>query len=52
MENFTNEPIDISALPRYEAVNLNVLQPKYWNVILFNIVATFLIIGVVLAVII
>ena len=52
MENFTNEPIDISALPRYEAVNLNALQPKYWNVILFNIVATFLIIGVVLAVII
>ena len=51
MENFTNEPIDISALPRYEAVNLNVLQPKYWNVILFNIAATFLIIGVVLAVI-
>ena len=52
MENFTNEPIDISALPRYEVVNLNALQPKYWNVILFNIVATFLIIGVVLAVII
>lgn len=51
MENFTNEPIDISALPRYEAVNLNALQSKYWNVILFNIVATFLIIGVVLAVI-
>ena len=51
MENFTNEPIDISALPRYEAVNLNALQPKYWNVILFNIVATFLIIGVVLVVI-
>ena len=51
MENFTNEPIDISALPRYEAVNLNALQPKYWNVILFNIAATFLIIGVVLAVI-
>lgn len=51
MENFTNEPIDISSLPRYEAVNLNALQPKYWNVILFNIVATFLIIGVVLAII-
>lgn len=51
MENFTNEPIDISALPRYEAVNLNVLQPKYWNVILFNIGITFLIIGIVLGVI-
>jgi membrane protein YdbS with pleckstrin-like domain len=51
MENFTNEPIEISALPRYEAVKLNALQPKYWNVILFNIGATFLIIGIVLAVI-
>lgn len=51
MQNFTNEPIDISALPRYEAVNLNALQPKYWNVILFNIAAIFLIIGVVLAII-
>lgn len=51
MENFTNEPIDISALPRYEAVNLNALQPKYWNVILFNIGITFLIIGIVLGVI-
>lgn len=51
MENFTNKPIDISALPRYEAVNLNVLQPKYWNVILLNIGITFLIIGIVLAVI-
>ena len=52
MENFTNEPIDISALPRYEAVNLNALQPKYWNVILLNIAAIFLIIGIALAVII
>lgn len=52
MENFTNEPIDISALPRYETVKLNALQPKYWNVILFNIGITFLIIGIVLGVII
>ena len=52
MQNFTNEPIDISALPRYEAVKLNALQPKYWNVILLNIAAIFLIIGIALAVII
>lgn len=52
MKDFTNEPIDITALPRYEEVKLNALQPKYWNVILFNIVAIFLIIGVALAVII
>jgi membrane protein YdbS with pleckstrin-like domain len=51
MENFTNEPIDISTLPRYEALKLNALQPKYWNVILFNIGITFLIIGIVLGVI-
>lgn len=52
MENFTNEPIDITALPKYEAVKLNALQPKYWNVILLNISAIFLIIGIALAVII
>lgn len=51
MENFTNEPIDITALPRYEEVKLNALQPKYWNVILLNIAAIFLIIVIVLAVI-
>ncbi|MCZ8332116.1 MAG: PH domain-containing protein [Flavobacterium sp.] len=51
MENFTNEPIDITNLPRYETVNLNALQPKYWNVILLNITAIFLIIGIALAVI-
>ncbi|TDP59345.1 PH domain-containing protein [Flavobacterium dankookense] len=52
MQNFTNEPIDISALPRYEEVKLNALQPKYWNVILLNISAIFLIIGIASAVII
>ena len=52
MKNFTNEPIDITALPRYETVKLNALQPKYWNVILLNIAAIFLIIGIALAVII
>lgn len=52
MKDFTNEPIDITALPRYETVKLNALQPKYWNVILFNISAAFLIIGIVLGVII
>jgi membrane protein YdbS with pleckstrin-like domain len=51
MENFTNEPIDITTLPRYEAVHLNALQPKYWNVILLNIAVIFLIIGIALAVI-
>lgn len=51
MKDFTNEPIDISALPRYEEVKLNALQPKYWNVILLNIAAIFLLIGIASAVI-
>ncbi len=51
MKDFTNEPIDVTALPRYETVSLNVLKPKYWNVILFNIGVTFLIIGIALALI-
>ena len=51
MENFTNELIDITALPRYEAVKLNDLQPKYWNVILLNIAAIFLIIGIALVIV-
>ncbi|MGL2963756.1 PH domain-containing protein [Flavobacterium sp. RSB2_4_14] len=41
MQNFTNEPIDIAALPRYEAVNLNKLHSKYWKVILINILLVY-----------
>jgi membrane protein YdbS with pleckstrin-like domain len=41
MQNFTNEPIDIAALPRYETVNLNKLHSKYWTVILINTILVF-----------
>ena len=53
MQNFTNEPIDIAALPRYEKVNLNKLHSKYWKVILINTILVFTImtVSVVLGVI-
>jgi membrane protein YdbS with pleckstrin-like domain len=41
MLNFTNEPIDIADLPRYETVNLNKLHSKYWTVILINTILVF-----------
>lgn len=34
MENFTNETIDTSNLPRYEAVALTKLHPSYWKEVL------------------
>jgi len=46
MQNFTNEPIDIAALPRYETVNLNKLHSKYWKVILINTILVFTIMTV------
>ena len=36
MENYINEPIDLSALPRFEDVRLTRLQPSYLKVIWFN----------------
>lgn len=46
MEKFTNEPIDISSLPRYEDVKLDTLHANYWKVILLNICITLLIISI------
>lgn len=45
MEHFINDTIDISSLPRFEEVKLSPLQKRYWLVILFNIVITFLLIA-------
>lgn len=42
MENFTNEIIDTKALPRFEAVQLSPIDPKYWQVILLSISGFFL----------
>jgi uncharacterized protein len=43
MENFTNETINISELPKFEAVQFAVLHKSYWKVILINIIGFFLI---------
>lgn len=45
MENFTNETIDTTQLPRYEAVAFSVLHSNYWKVTLINVFLFFLIIG-------
>lgn len=37
MTEFTNETIDTDSLPKYEEVQLNPLNSKYWNVMLINI---------------
>lgn len=37
MDNFSNEPIDITALPRYQEVQLDPMHPDYWKVIVWNI---------------
>ncbi|MBP6558022.1 MAG: PH domain-containing protein [Flavobacterium sp.] len=46
MENFTNETIDTSNLPRYEAVELTKLHPSYWKEVLVSKGLLLLIIGV------
>jgi uncharacterized protein len=43
MENFTNETINISELPKFETVQFTVLHKFYWKVILINIIGFFLI---------
>lgn len=50
MENFTNETIDTSALPRYEAVALTKLHSNYWKEILLSRGLLFLLLGIVLGI--
>ncbi|WP_269222910.1 PH domain-containing protein [Flavobacterium sp. IMCC34518] len=45
MEDFTNETIDTTQLPKFEDVSLSVLHPDYWKVTLINLAVFFLIIG-------
>ncbi len=45
MENFTNETIDTTQLPRFEDVALTPLHPSYWKVIVANLAFFFLIVG-------
>ena len=46
MENFTNETIDTTQLPKFEEVEFSVLHPNYWKVILISLSVFFLIIGI------
>jgi len=48
MQEFTNEVIELELLPKYEEVNLNAPDPKYWKVILINIFIFFGLIATIL----
>lgn len=41
MENFTNETIDTTKLPKFEEVVFSKLQPAYWKIILIQIAMLF-----------
>lgn len=47
MQDFTNHNIDLSQLPKYETVDLNQLNNKYWRVILLNIAVFMLFLALV-----
>lgn len=49
MENFTNETIDTSKLPRFEEVEFTHLHPSYWKVVLISMGIFFTILGIGLA---
>ena len=42
MNEFTNNPIDINQLPKFEEVKLKGLHPKYVNVLFFNFAFIFI----------
>jgi membrane protein YdbS with pleckstrin-like domain len=46
MEDFINETIDTTQLPKYEEVEFSVLHPNYWKVILISLSVFFLITGI------
>jgi membrane protein YdbS with pleckstrin-like domain len=46
MENFTNETIDTTQLPKFEEVQFSVLHPNYWKVTLISLTVFFFIIGI------
>lgn len=48
MQDFTNTTIDLDTLPKYEEVIFQKLQPKYWNVIVINLmIFTLILLGAV-----
>lgn len=48
MENFANQTIDTTQLPKFEEVTFSKLHVSYWKVTLINILMLFLILGAVL----
>lgn len=50
MDDFTNNEVEISNLPQFEAVHLKPLQSNYYKVILINIGIIFVLLGIGLAV--
>lgn len=46
MENFINETIDTTQLPKYEEVEFSVLHPNYWKITLISLAVFFFIIGI------
>ena len=44
MENFTNDTIDTTKLPKFEAVAFSKLHPSYWKIILIQTAILFIII--------
>ena len=50
MENFTNETIDTTQLPKFEEVQFTTLHSNYWKVTLINLFIFFLILGTVIGI--
>lgn len=48
MEEFTNETIDTTQLPKFEEVEFSFLHTDYWKVILISLAVFFLIAGIAL----
>nr|WP_315154151.1 PH domain-containing protein [uncultured Flavobacterium sp.] len=46
MENFINETIDTTQLPKFEEVQFSLLHPNYWKVILIGLTLFFLLIDI------
>jgi membrane protein YdbS with pleckstrin-like domain len=47
MENFTNETLDVSQLPKFEEVQFSTLHPNYWKITLINLFLFFFILGTI-----
>ncbi|RTY95008.1 PH domain-containing protein [Flavobacterium sp. GT3R68] len=45
MENFTNETLDTTQLPKFEEVQFSLLHPNYWKVTVISLSIFFIILG-------